>query len=275
MNKHIAVLAGDGIGPEVMDQALKILKVINEKYGLSLEWTSSLVGGAAIDQVGEPLPENTRQNCEQSQAILFGAVGGPKWDDLPPGKDPVHGALLPLRKEFDLYANLRPAKVFPVLQHASPLRPDILEKQVDILIVRELTSGIYFGEPRGRESIADGYRAYDTMVYSSSEIQRVAKKAFELAKHRQKKVASVDKANVLASSVLWREEVNKMGKQYPEISLEHYYVDAAAMFLIREPQMFDVILTGNMFGDILSDEASTLSGSLGMLPSASLSDGNF
>jgi 3-isopropylmalate dehydrogenase len=269
--KKIAVLAGDGIGPEVMAEARKILDKITKKYRLDFKYTEADVGGIAIDNHGKALPENTISICKNSDAILFGSVGGPKWEKLPPAEQPERGALLPLRKIFGLYANLRPAIIFKQLKDASPLRLEIIGDGFDVLVIRELTGGIYFGEPKGRE----GDKAFDTLVYTKKEIQRIAKVAFEAARKRSKKVTSIDKANVLTSMVLWREVVNEVAKDYPDITLNHMYVDNAAMQLVKNPRQFDVLLCGNMFGDILSDEASMITGSLGMLPSASLADGSF
>jgi 3-isopropylmalate dehydrogenase len=270
MHKKIALLAGDGIGPEVMAEAVKILKRVEEKFGHSFDLREALVGGAAIDATGNPLPQETLKICEESDAILFGSVGGPKWDALSPDQRPERGALLPLRKHFDLFANLRPAKIFPALASASPLRPDIVGQGFDFLIVRELTGGIYFG-PKKREA----NWASDELVYTRKEIERVVRVAFALAQKRNKKVTSVDKANVLTTSIFWREIVLAVAKEFPEVALEHLYVDNAAMQLIKNPHSFDVIVTENMFGDILSDEAAQITGSIGMLASASLNADNF
>lgn len=276
MNKQIAVLAGDGIGPEVMEVALRVLKKALGNKVNEFAFKEALVGGAAIDATGKPLPEETLKLCENSGAILFGSVGGPKWESLPPDLQPERGALLPLRKHFDLFANLRPAIIYKELVGASPLKPEILGEGLDILIVRELTSGIYFGKPKGREGSGLEEYAYDTMKYSRREIERVARVAFQSAKKRRKKVTSIDKANVLTTSVFWKEVVIDLHKrEFPEIELNHLYVDNAAMQLIVRPSQFDVILCENMFGDILSDEASIITGSIGMLPSASLSESGF
>ncbi len=276
MNKQIAVLAGDGIGPEVMEVALRVLKKALGNKVNEFTFKEALVGGAAIDATGKPLPEETLKLCENSGAILFGSVGGPKWESLPPDLQPERGALLPLRKHFDLFANLRPALIYKELVGASPLKPEILGDGLDILIVRELTSGIYFGKPKGREGSGLEEYAYDTMKYSRREIERVARVAFQSAKKRRKKVTSIDKANVLTTSVFWKEVVIDLHKrEFPEIELNHLYVDNAAMQLIVRPSQFDVILCENMFGDILSDEASIITGSIGMLPSASLSESGF
>jgi 3-isopropylmalate dehydrogenase len=269
--KKIALLPGDGIGPEVMKEAVKVLNKISKPYNLSLSFTEADVGGIAIDRQGTALPQSTIETCEQSDAVLFGSVGGPKWEKLPPEEQPERGALLPLRKRFNLYANLRPAIIFGELKDASPLKPEIIGDGFDVMIIRELTGGIYFGQPKGRE----GDRAFDTLVYTRAEIERIARVAFETAMIRNKKVTSIDKANVLATMVMWREVVNDVAREYPEVALNHMYVDNAAMQLVRNPRQFDVMLCDNMFGDILSDEASMITGSLGMLPSASLSQGSF
>lgn len=272
LKKKVAVLPGDGIGPEVMEVTLKILKkALGEQYK-EFEFHHALVGGSAIDETGEPLPKETLSLCENSDAILFGSVGGPKWEHLPPEKQPERGALLPLRKHFELFANLRPVKLYPSLAHASPLKENRIIEGVDILIVRELTGDVYFGQPKGREGIGKQEKAYDTMLYHRYEIERIAQVAFDSAKLRKKKVTSIDKANVLTSMVFWREVVSEFARNYDgQITLEHMYVDNAAMQLIINPSRFDVLLCSNMFGDILSDEASVLGGSLGMLASASLS----
>jgi 3-isopropylmalate dehydrogenase len=269
--KKIAVLPGDGIGPEVMREALSVLERISSLYATDFSFTEAAVGGAAIDLHGEALPASTVRLCEGSDAVLFGSVGGPKWEKLPPEKQPERGALLPLRKHFNLYANLRPAIVFGELAGASPLKREVIGEGFDIMIIRELTGGIYFGEPKGRE----GDRAFDTLVYTKPEIDRIARVAFETAMKRNRRVTSIDKANVLASMVLWRETVIEVARDYPAVALNHMYVDNAAMQLVRDPRQFDVLLCDNMFGDILSDEASMITGSLGMLPSASLSAGTF
>lgn len=265
----IAVLPGDGIGQEVIPEALKVLAAIAKESGETFEFEEGLVGGAAIDAIGEPLPEATLRLCGSSDAILFGAVGGPRWDDAPPDKRPERG-LLRLRKELDLYANLRPAKCFPMLVDASPLRRSVVEG-TDLMVIRELTGGLYFGEPQGVERMADGgARAVNTMVYTSREIERVARVAFDVARKRQRRLASVDKANVLAVSRLWRQVVTDVSRDYPDVQLEHVLVDNCAMALVSRPTHFDTIVTENTFGDILSDEAAILAGSMGMLPSASL-----
>ncbi|MHB8483924.1 MAG: 3-isopropylmalate dehydrogenase [Nitrospiria bacterium] len=272
---NIAILPGDGIGPEVMTEALKVMDRIEEKFDIRFKRTEANVGGAGIDREGKALPERTVQICKESDAVLFGSVGGPKWENLPPQEQPERGALLPLRKIFGLFANLRPAIVFPALVKSSVLRSDIVGDGFDLLIVRELTGGIYFGQPKGREKIEQGERGFDTLVYTTPEIERIAHVAFQAARKRSKRVTSIDKANVLTTMVLWREVVTRIGKQYPDVVLTHMYVDNAAMQLVKNPGQFDVVLADNMFGDILSDEAAMLTGSLGMLPSASLSGGNF
>jgi len=271
----IAVLAGDGIGPEVMDEAIKVLDAVQAKFSFELTYEHADVGGIAIDKHGEALPASTLKICEDSDAILFGSVGGPKWESLPPDQQPERAALLPLRKHFDLFCNFRPAKVFKSLTAACPLRSDIVGSGFDILCVRELTSGIYFGTPRGREGEGDDERAFDTMVYKRSEIQRIARMAFEAARLRKKRVTSVDKANVLATMVFWREIVMEIAKEYPDVELNHIYVDNATMQLVRDPHQFDVMLCGNMFGDIISDETAMLTGSMGLLASASLNKDKF
>ncbi|MBM9511338.1 3-isopropylmalate dehydrogenase [Desulfogranum marinum] len=275
MKSKIAVLAGDGIGPEVMAEALKVLDTVQQKFDFSLEFVHADVGGIAIDNHGEALPPATLAVCEESDAVLFGSVGGPKWEKLPPEKQPERAALLPLRKHFDLFCNLRPAKVFPSLAAACPLRSDIVGEGFDILVMRELTSGIYFGQPKGREGSGPEEKAWDTMVYKRSEIERITRMAFEAARVRSKRVTSVDKANVLTVMVLWREVVNEIAKEYPDVELNHIYVDNATMQLVRNPQQFDVMLCGNMFGDIISDEAAMITGSMGMLASASLNADKF
>ncbi|ACN99462.1 3-isopropylmalate dehydrogenase [Sulfurihydrogenibium azorense Az-Fu1] len=272
MKKHfkIAVLPGDGIGPEIIESALKVLDVISKKYGITFEYKHGLVGGAAIDETGDPLPPETLKICKESDAVLFGAVGGEKWDNLPTDKRPEKG-LLRIRKELELFANIRPAKAYAPLLSSSPLKEEVI-KGVDLVVLRELTGDVYFGEPRGRE-VRNGERVgYNTMIYYEHEIKRIAKVAFEMARNRRKKVTSVDKANVLEVSGLWREVVNEVHADYLDVDLEHMYVDNCAMQLIRRPKDFDVIVTGNIFGDIISDEAGALTGSLGMLPSASIGE---
>jgi 3-isopropylmalate dehydrogenase len=269
---QIAVLAGDGIGPEVMAEGLKVLRAVAEKFSLSFEFDEHLVGGAAIDAKGKALPEETLKACEAADAILFGSVGGPKWESLPPAEQPERAALLPLRKHFGLFANLRPAVCLPELTHASPLHPNIVEGGFDVLCVRELTGGLYFGEPKYTKEEGGEHFAVDTMIYWESEIRRIARVAFEAARKRKGRVTSIDKANVLQNGVLWRRVVEDVAKGYHDVILNHLYVDNAAMQLIKNPKSFDVILAENLFGDILSDEMAMLTGSLGMLPSASLGE---
>lgn len=268
MEKRIAVLPGDGIGPEVTSSAVKVLEVIARRFHHSFEFVHGAIGGAAVDEFGTPLPDGTIAACEQSDAILLGAVGGPKWDSETADRRPEKG-LLAIRKHFGLFANIRPVKAVPALLHQSPLKEEHA-KDVDLVIMRELTGGLYFGEPSRRT--AD--EAVDTLVYSRTEIERIVRAAFELARTRRGKVTSVDKANVLQSSRLWREVVDEVKGDYPDVHTEHQLVDSAAMKLITNPAAFDVVVTENMFGDILSDEASVITGSLGLLPSASVrSDG--
>jgi 3-isopropylmalate dehydrogenase len=268
---RIVVLPGDGIGQEVTPEAVKVLKAVARGSGRTLEFEEGIVGGAAIDAHGTPLPPATRALCEQADAILFGAVGGPKWDDAPHEQRPERG-LLALRKELDLYANLRPATCFPMLVEASPLKRAVVEG-TDLMVIRELTGGLYFGQPRGREALADGTeRGLNTMAYTSLEIERVARMGFEVARKRRRHLTSVDKANVLVVSQLWREVVTRVGTDYPDVTLEHMLVDNCAMALVQRPTRFDTIVTENTFGDILSDEAAILAGSMGMLPSASIGD---
>jgi len=267
---RIAVLSGDGIGPEVMTEALRVLLAVQEQFGFTITRQECLVGGAAIDATGHPLPPETIAAGEQSDAILFGSVGGPKWENLPPDIQPERGALLPLRKHFGLFANLRPGVCLPSLTHASPVKNELIPNGFDVLCVRELTGGIYFGQPKGREERDGEPVAFDTMVYRKSEIDRILRVAFTAAMGRGKRLVSVDKANVLATSVLWRETAVEVAKDFPEVEMSHLYVDNAAMQLVRRPDSFDVLVTENLFGDILSDEMAMISGSLGMLPSASL-----
>jgi 3-isopropylmalate dehydrogenase len=269
-NYKIAVLAGDGIGPEVMTEARRVMAVVEKKFNLTFSCTEARVGGIAIDVDGKALPAETLRVCEESDAILFGSIGGPKWEKLPPAEQPERGALLPLRKHFGLFANLRPGICHPQLAHASPVRADLSAGGFDMLCVRELTGGLYFGQPKGRHEENGEPVAVDTMVYKRCEIERIAHVAFRAAQGRRKKVASIDKANVLTNGVLWRETVNAVAKQYPDVQLEHIYVDAAAMYLVQRPKHFDVILAENLFGDILSDEMGAVCGSIGMLASASL-----
>ncbi|MDD6190452.1 MAG: 3-isopropylmalate dehydrogenase [Firmicutes bacterium] len=273
MNYKIAVIPGDGIGPEVIGEALKVLDAVGEKYGHTFEYTKVLAGGCAIDEKGECLPQETVDVCRSSDAVLLGAVGGWKWDTLPGDKRPER-ALLGLRKELGLFANLRPALLFEELAEACPLKPEIVEGGLDIVVVRELTGGIYFGE-KGTVDTDLGPAAYDVEQYAEEEVRRIAKVAFDMAMKRNKKLTSVDKANVLESSRLWRRIVAEVAEDYPEVEVNNFYVDNAAMQLVRNPKQFDVIVTSNIFGDILSDEASMITGSIGMLPSASLANGNF
>lgn len=273
--KKIAILAGDGIGPEVMSEAVKVLDTIQQKHSIKLTYDFADVGGCAIDNHGQALPRHTLELCKTSDAVLFGSVGGPQWESLPPEQQPERGALLPLRKNLRLFCNLRPAKIFKSLAAASPLHPDIVKDGFDILCVRELTGGIYFGKPKGREGSGLAERAFDTMVYTRGEIERIARCAFEAAQSRRQLVTSVDKANVLTTMVLWREVVTEVAKEYPEITLNHIYVDNAAMQLVKNPHQFDVMLCGNMFGDIISDECAMITGSMGLLASASLNESGF
>ncbi len=271
MNKKILILPGDGIGPEVVTQARAVLDLVNQQHGLKLVLDEGLIGGAAIDATGSPLPEETVIKAKGSAAILLGAVGGPKWESLPMANRPEKG-LLAIRSKLNLFANLRPAILYPQLASASSLKPEVVAG-LDILIVRELTGGLYFGQPRGIRTLANGEReGFNSCHYNESEIIRIGRVAFDLAMKRNKQVCSVDKANVLETTELWREVMESLRSEYPEVKLSHMYVDNAAMQLVREPKQFDVIVTSNMFGDILSDEAAMLTGSIGMLPSASLND---
>lgn len=274
MTKKILILPGDGIGPEIVAQAEKVLAFLIEERGIKLELEQGLLGGCAVDAAGVPLPEETLAKAKESDAILLGSVGGPKWDTIERSIRPERG-LLAIRSGLGLFANLRPAVLFPQLASASTLKEDVVSG-LDIMIVRELTGGIYFGEPRGIRELDDGQRqGFNTLVYSESEIERIARIAFESASKRQGRLCSVDKANVLEATELWREVVTSVSKDYPNVELQHMYVDNAAMQLVRDPKQFDVMVTTNMFGDILSDLASMLTGSIGMLPSASLaSDGS-
>lgn len=269
---NIALLPGDGIGVEVTREAVKVLKAVGEKFGHTFDLKEGLIGGIAIDKTGDPLPQETIDLCKESSAVLMGAVGGPKWDNLGSGTRPEVG-LLGIRKALGLYANLRPAVVYKPLKDASPLAPRVIEGGLDILVVRELTGGMYFGKKGRYMDETLGECAFDTEVYSVSEVKRIAKIGFESAMKRGKKLVSVDKANVLESSRLWRSVILEVAKNYPEVEVSHMYVDNASMQLVKNPGYFDVILTSNMFGDILSDEASIITGSIGMLPSASLGDG--
>jgi len=269
-SKKIAVLAGDGIGPEVVIEALKVIDIIAKKRNLTIHYTHGLVGGAALDACEIPLPDDTLRIALESDVVLLGAVGGPKWESNPHHLKPEQ-ALLKLRKELGLFANVRPAQIYPPLIGASTLKPEVVQG-IDLIVMRELTGGIYFGEPKGKRIENGETVAFNTLIYATSEVERIARAAFEMALKRRKKVTSVDKANVLDSSQLWRDMVNQVARDYPEVSLNHLYVDNCAMQLVRNPRQFDVILTGNMFGDILSDEAAMLTGSIGMLPSASLGE---
>ncbi|CAG9428107.1 TPA: 3-isopropylmalate dehydrogenase [Providencia alcalifaciens] len=274
-NFNIAVLPGDGIGPEVMAQAHKVLNAIGKRFAITISTKEYDVGGAAIDNHGEPLPQATVKGCEEADAVLFGSVGGPKWEHLPPDSQPERGALLPLRKHFKLFSNLRPARLYQALEAFCPLRADIAAQGFDILCVRELTGGIYFGQPKGRQGEGAEEFAFDTEVYHRYEIERIARIAFESARKRSHKVTSIDKANVLQSSVLWREVVNQIAKEYPDVEVNHMYIDNAAMQMIKAPSQFDVVLCSNLFGDIISDECAMITGSMGMLPSASLNADGF
>lgn len=271
--KTIAILAGDGIGPEIMAEAVKVLNALKISFGLDVKLENGLIGGAAIDAAGSPFPPTTQALVKQADAVLLAAVGGPKWDTIERSIRPERG-LLALRSELGLFANLRPAILYPELAEASTLKPEVVA-DLDILIVRELTGDIYFGQPRGIRTLPNGEReGFNTMLYSESEIERIARVAFDSAMKRNKRVCSVEKANVLECSELWKEIVIRVAKDYPEVQLSHMYVDNAAMQLVRNPKQFDVIVTGNLFGDILSDLASQLTGSIGMLPSASLDVNN-
>lgn len=269
MSKHILVLEGDGIGPEIVREAVKVLDVVNNKFGLGITTENGLMGGCSIDAHGVPLTDETLERARKADAILLGAVGGPKWDKLDRAIRPEKG-LLKIRSQLGLYANLRPALLYPQLVGASSLKPEVVSG-LDILIVRELAGGIYFGEPRGIRVLENGEReGFNTYKYSESEIVRIGRTAFEMARKRNGRVCSVDKANVLEATMLWREVMDELHKEYPDVELSHMYVDNAAMQLVRAPKQFDVLVTGNMFGDILSDAAAMLTGSIGMLPSASL-----
>ena len=268
MEKRIALLRGDGIGPEIVDSAVKVLEAVAEKFGHTFTFTRYLIGGAAIDETGSPLPQETIDGCLSSDSVLLGAVGGPKWDSQPANLRPEKG-LLGIRAAMGLYTNLRPAKLYPALKDECPLRSDIVAQGFDLMMVRELTGGIYFGE-RGHREGQYGAEAYDTERYSVMEIERIARAAFDAARKRRKNVISIDKANVLETSRLWRETVHRIAQEYPDVTVSDMLVDNAAMQLVRRPSQFDVVVTSNMFGDILSDEASQITGSIGMLPSASL-----
>lgn len=267
MDLKIAVLPGDGIGPEIIEQAIKVVNAIGKKYGHSIEYQYGVVGAAAIDKVGTPYPEETHRICMESDAVLFGAIGDPRFDNDPKAKVRPEQGLLEMRKKLGLYANLRPVNTFKSLIHRSPLRQELVDG-ADFICIRELTGGIYFGRPQGRSE--DGQTAFDSCVYTKAEIKRICKLAFEYAARRRNKLTVVDKANVLATSRLWRETVQEMSPAYPHVDVEYMFVDNAAMKLIQQPKHFDVIVTENMFGDILTDEASVITGSLGLLPSASI-----
>lgn len=264
----IAVLPGDGIGVEIVPEAIKAMQAVGERFGQQFQFTEAPVGGAAYDEVGHPLPDSTLQLCRESDAVLLGAIGGPKWEELPVHLRPEVGALLPLRKELGLYANLRPCFLFPALTHASTLKEEVIAG-VDLIVIRELTGGLYFGE-KSRETNNGITKATDILTYATDEIERIVRYAYTVARKRNHKLCSVDKANVIETSRLWRETVNELANEYPDVETTHMYVDNCAMQLIRNPKQFDVIVTENMFGDILTDEASMLSGSIGMLPSASI-----
>jgi len=268
MEKNIALLRGDGIGPEIVDSAVAVLEKVAEKFGHTFNFTPYLIGGAAIDATGNPLPQETIDGCMAADSVLLGAVGGPKWDTLPAAIRPEKG-LLGIRAAMGLYTNLRPAKLYPALKEECPLRADIVAQGFDLMMVRELTGGIYFGE-RGRREGKYGPEAWDTEAYSVMEVERIARAAFDAARKRRHNVISIDKANVLETSRLWRDTVHRIAEEYPDVSCTDMLVDNAAMQLVRRPSQFDVVVTSNMFGDILSDEASQITGSIGMLPSASL-----
>ncbi len=268
MAYKIAVLPGDGIGPEVMNEALKVLEAVEKKYDITIEKREGYIGGAAIDAAGTPLPQETIENCKAADAVLLGSIGGPKWDHLPPEKRPEIGGLLALRKQLKLFANIRPVVLYEELKEISPLSPAVLKGKVDLVTVRELAKGIYFGKPRGLTED----EGFDTMRYHREDVEKIARVAFETARRRRKKVTSADKANVLHSTMLWRKVVTEIAADYPDVELTHMYIDNAAMQLISNPLQFDVILTTNLFGDILSDESAAIAGSLGMLPSASLGE---
>ncbi|MBK4765421.1 MAG: 3-isopropylmalate dehydrogenase [Pantoea sp. Brub] len=267
---HIAVLPGDGIGPEVMNQAMKILEIVCKIFKISISTNEYYVGGIAIDRYNTPLPLTTIEGCKKADAILFGSIGGAKWEHLPINIQPERGALLPLRKHFKLFINLRPAKTYYGLEHLSPLRIDIAKKGFNIMCIRELTGGIYFGKPKGKRCEGKYTYAFDTKIYYKHEIERIAHIAFKFASKRRNKLTSVDKANVLQTSIMWRQIVKEISKDYPNVKLNHMYIDNATMQLIKNPSQFDVLLCSNLFGDILSDECAMISGSIGLLPSASL-----
>lgn len=264
----VLLLPGDGIGQEIVPEAAKVLKAVGKRFQIDFRFQEALIGGVAYDHYGNPLPEETLRLCKESDAIILGAIGGPKWDHLPVHLRPEMGALLPLRKKLGLYANIRPAVLYPGLIDASPLKPEVVDG-LDLVVVRELTGGLYFGTKK-RECVDGEEQAVDTLVYKTTEILRIGRLAFQMAQKRRKKLTSVDKANVLASGRLWREVITKLGQEYPDVELEHMYVDNCSMQLVRKPTQFDVIVTENTFGDILTDEASVLTGSIGMLASASI-----
>lgn len=272
---HIAILPGDGIGPEIIRQSCKVLNAIKNIYKINIITTEHKVGGSSIEYQGTPLSKDTILHCEQSNAILFGSVGGPKWDHYKGNLKPEQGSLLTLRKHFNLFANLRPIYLPVQLRHLSPLKSTIISNNINIMCVRELTGGIYFGKPQGRSGTGAQEYAFDTSIYHVFEIERIADIAFKLAQKRNKQVVSVDKSNVLYTSVLWRDTVSKIAKKYPDVKLKHLYIDNASMQLIKNPSKFDVLLCPNLFGDILSDECAIISGSIGMLPSASINDHSF
>ncbi|MDR1667073.1 MAG: 3-isopropylmalate dehydrogenase [Bacteroidales bacterium] len=267
MNKKIAVLAGDGIGPEVVEQALKVAKAVEKRFGCHFEYTPAPVGAVAIEQTGNPYPDETHEICMRSDAVLFGAIGDPKYDNDPVAKVRPEQGLLAMRKKLGLYANIRPITTFQSLSHKSPLKTELVDG-VDFMVLRELTGGIYFGEPRGRSE--DGSTAFDTCTYQRFEVERIVRLAFEYARQRRRKLTAVDKANILATSRLWRETVQRLHVEYSDVELEFMFVDNAAMQIVTFPKKFDVVVTENMFGDILTDEASVITGSLGLLPSASV-----
>ncbi len=272
MKAKITLLPGDGIGPEIIDAARQVLEAVAKKYGHTFSFSTHLIGGIAIDETGVPLPDDTIVACRSADAVLLGAVGGPKWDD-PTAKVRPEQGLLGMRKALKLFANVRPVKLFHGLEGASPLKPERL-RGVDLVFIRELTGGIYFGEPKGKETKNGVRRGFDTMVYDETEIRRIVELAFTVARKRKRLVTSIDKANVLATMQVWREIATEVGKENPDVKLEHQLVDSAAMRLVTDPASFDVIVSGNMFGDILSDEGAVLTGSLGLLPSASLGEGS-
>lgn len=271
----IAILPGDGIGPEIMQEAIKVLDAVQARFSIALDYTPGDIGGCAIDAHGEALPAQTIAICEASDAVLLGSVGGPKWESLPPEQQPERASLLPLRERFELFCNLRPARLYPAFADMSPLRKNLVENGFNIICVRELTGDVYFGKPKGREGKGGDERAFDTMIYTRFEIARIARMAFDIAREGGLRITSVDKANVLTSMVLWREVVNEVAADYPDVALTHMYVDRVAMEVLREPTQFDILLCGNLFGDIISDECAMLTGSLGMLPSASVGSDRF